>query len=319
MFKLRVIAAVAAVACVVASSPSRAQGTTTPQDDFGRLVQASPWFYANLGAIIMRRGQPDHGTLVAANPAGTPFLDARNAFKFGWETGIEGTIGIRFWRNEAIEFRFMNVHSDAQNTFTTPGGFIGAGFTGPGGTLFQSDYRNKLRSYEVNWRHQWFEQFATIAGIRQMTVWDALAMKLNGNVATGFYNYNNHLIGPQIGAEFAVFNRMSPFQIILVGKIGTYRLEAEGGIDEFQGNNFIGNFIATEKRRVWAAEGGAAVSYRLTQNIIVRAAYQVLWFDNLNLASNNAAYSLLNPSLLRNPVHDSLLSHGVNFGATITW
>jgi hypothetical protein len=320
MLKSRVVAAVAACACLIASGSAHAQATL---DNFGRIFQPGPWgMYFSGGATVMRRSDPANGIIVSNNPStNVSFLNG-SQFSFGWETGFDGTVGIRFLNTEAIEFRFMNLNSSTKNQMTTPGNFIGAGFTGPGGTLFQSDYDTSLRNFEVNWRHQFFDQLTFLVGVRQMTVQDTLDVQLNTTVARGKYDYRNHLTGGQIGLDWALFNRTSPFQLNLAGKLGWYHLEADGGISEFQGaaQTFIGSFESHTGDTVWAGELGASAGYRLTQNIMLRAGYQVLYFDKVALASDNAAFSRLNPSLLRgDAIRDTLVFQGFNFGVTVSW
>ncbi len=310
----RATTVVVAGICLMSASSASAQ----PVDNSGKFFHSTPSGYVAAGAVVLKRNGPDAGTIVAANPGGTPFMTGDN-LKFGWDAGIDATIGVRFLDRHAIEVRYLHFETDASHQFITPGNFIGAGFTGPGGTLFSSQYDTTLRNAEVNWRYQVFEQFAVLAGLRAIDVKDRLKIVLNNNVATGLYTYSNSLRGAQVGVEWMIFHPSSPFQINILGKIGRYSLDTFGGIDEFQGNNFIGGFTGSLSDTVLASELGVSVGYRLGNNVTLRAGYQALWINDIGIASTAASVSLLNPSLLRQVQRDDLFLQGITFGMNITW
>ena len=215
----------------------------------------------------------------------------------------------------------MHFDSEVLNSMVTPGGFIGAGFTGPGGTRFDSSYTTKFDNWEANWRYQLFDQLSVLAGFRAINLKDTATFILNSNVATGQYSYYNRLRGAQIGADWAVFPLTSPFQINVFGKIGRFELNTAGGISEFQGPNFIGAFGATATSHVNVGEAGISAGYRPSPNVLIRGGYQALWIRDVGLASNGASFSLLNPSLLNSVdgARGNLLFHGANFGVTISY
>jgi len=297
-----------------------AVGSAQSADPTEKVTQATPGGFVSVGAVIFKRSDPKGGAIVASNPPGTTFLDAGDS-DFGWKAGVDAAAGLNFWTNEGIEARVLYYDTSTSNSFRTPGNFIGAGFTGPTNTLFESNYDTKLTSFEVNWRHRMFnDQLTLLGGVRSISLDDKLHIDINTNVARGHYDYENDMIGGQIGAEWAVFKPSDPFQLNLVGKIGAYALKSSGGIFEFQGNNPIGNFDTTVHKTAYAGELGISAGYHLTENIVLRGGYQLLWLDKVGLASNNAAFSLTNPSLLRTNVErDDLLFHGFNVGVTVNW
>jgi hypothetical protein len=307
MLKWLKLASVLAVAQVPAMTPSHVAH-----------AQAAPALYFSGGAVIMKRSTPDNGTFVAANPAGTPFQTG-NDFKFDWDTGFDGTLGVRFMARHAIELRFLGIESNASNTFVTPGSFIGGGFTGPSGTLFDTTYDTTLRNWELNWRYLWTNQLTLLAGFRAINLEDSQRFRI-GPVAQGWYDYDNRLRGAQIGIDWSVLPAASALQINLSGKAGLFHLKSEGGIEEFSGTTSIGAFGTKVSDTVVAGELAVSVGYRIHDNVTLRAGYQMLVIDDVGLASNNASASLTNPSLLSSNVHrDSLLYHGANLGVTINW
>jgi hypothetical protein len=311
MTRLLKLAAAAAVAQLAALGDAASQSAH---------AQSSPSLYITGGAVIMKRSTPDNGTSVAANPAGTPFQTG-NDFKFDWDTGFDGTLGVRFMGRHAIELRFLGIESNASNIFATPGAFIGGGFTGPGGTLFDTTYDTTLRNWELNWRYLWTNQLTLLAGFRAINLEDSQRFRLGvGPVAQGWYDYDNRLRGAQIGIDWSVLPTTSALQINLSGKVGLFHLKSEGGIELFSGSNPIGGFGTKVSDTVVAGELGVSVGYRIHDNVTLRAGYQMLVIDDVGLASNNASASLLNPALLSNNVYrDSILYHGANLGMTINW
>ncbi len=82
--------------------------------------------------------------------------------------------------------RYFNSYGSASTQFVTPGGFIGAGFTGPGGTRFIGSDLTKLDSTEINWRHQRWNRLALLAGFRWIELRDGVSYNI-GNVAASQY------------------------------------------------------------------------------------------------------------------------------------
>lgn len=287
--------------------------------DFNKLYQDGPAIFASISGLSTDRSRPDGGAIVQTNPAGTPSFTSGSDFNFGWSKNIDATVGVRFWHTEAVEIRFMNFNSDASHSFIAPGNFIGVGFTGPIGVLFQGQAETRMQSWEINWRHQLFDQLTVLAGFRNIQLADKLGYSLNTTVAKGQYNYNNNLRGAQIGADWAILPLANPFQVNLWGKIGLYNLRTDGGIDTYGPvGSPIGSYNGREKDHVYAAEAGVIFGYRLSDTVMVRAGYQALWLNDLGLASNNASSSILNPSLLSTHVYrGDLLLQSVNIGLAI--
>ena len=94
---------------------------------------------------------------------------------------------------------------------------------------------------------------------------------------------------------------------------------ADGGIFEYQGNNFIGSFVDRDSTTAFVGEIDLTLGYRLTQHVTLRSGYQLMWLDNVALAGDAASRSLLNPSLLRDIDYDSLFYQGATTGIDFVW
>jgi opacity protein-like surface antigen len=311
---------VAALLCLSACAPAAFAADmpvkAVPAEPVTVAWTPSWWVYA--GGIVLQRSRPAAGTTVAGNPSGVPFASGSD-FQFDRKAGFDVSAGIRVWGPFAIDARYFSVNeAEALHNFVTPGNFIGAGFTGPGGTTFTGRYRSNLDSAEANLRYNitQFDRLTILAGYRWIGFNDRMSYKLNGNVATGVYEYMNHLRGAQVGAEFNVFDRSFPFQVTFIGKVAFVTTSAEGGIREFQGNNFIGSFLGQDKEKSKVYEGAINGSYNLTKNVALRVGYQYLKLDKVATGSDAAARSLLNPSLLRTVQYNSVHYQGVTAGAS---
>lgn len=287
-----------------------------------KATKSGPAGYLSVGALALQRSTPGGGAIVAANPAGTPFHSAGD-FDFGWSPGIDAAAGFNIFGNESLEARFMYSAMDSSFGFVSPGGFIGYGFTGPGGTTFAADYDTKLTSFELNLRHHFTDQFSVLAGVRHIKIEEDLFGHLNTTVAHGLYSYDNNLLGGQVGAQWSVFDPSKPFQLDLSGKVGAFSMKSDGGIYEYQGpaRTFIGSFVNPGVRETtYAAEVGVNAGYNVTSNINVTAGYQLLWVSDVAQSGAAASASILNPSLLRTNVYrDDILFHGFNVGLNIAW
>jgi hypothetical protein len=273
-----------------------------------------------VGAIFLTRDKSNAGRIIAANPAGTPFLTGAN-FDFDHQTGVDTTIARRFANGNSLEARFFSVDDVfASNTFVTPGNFIGVGFVGPTGTTATSQYWTQLKSIELNYKYTVNDRVSLIGGFRYLQLNDTLRTVLNNNTATGLYEFENELYGGQLGADVLLTDPCNAVEVRIVGKAGWYNNDYEGGIREFQGNNPIGTFRGASEGTAFVGDIVIAGSYWLNDHIAVRGGYQFLWIGDVALAGEEASRSILNPSLLNNPKHDGdLFMHGALVGIEVQW
>jgi hypothetical protein len=286
--------------------------------DCGSACDHCPVWYASAGMVFLKRDRPAPGTVVAANPAGTPFSSASD-FSFDWEPGVDVALARRFSGGTILEGRYFGVDSTDTNVFVTPGAFIGAGFTGPAGTNFNGKYLTMLDSTEINLRRAVNDRLSILGGFRWVELKDEMFYKLNGNVATGDYEYNNRLYGGQLGASFTPTRPGRRLIANIEGKAGIYGNVADGGIFEFQGDNFIGSFVDSDTTTSFVGEIGLTIGYRLNQHVVLRSGYQLLWLGDVALAGDAASRSLLNPSLLRDIEYADLFYQGATTGIDIAW
>ncbi len=283
-----------------------------------------PKCYASAGVVILHRSRPDSGTVVGNNPfTGTTFSNASD-FRFGWDAGPDVTIGYRYDCCDAIEGRFFEDDGASDdNSFRTPGGFIGAGFTGPANTLFDGRYTTQLYSSELNWRHSLNDQLDVLTGFRWIELKDDMNYRINTTVAEGDYRYRNHLYGAQMGLDWKLTDRCSPLQINAVGKAGLYGNQADGGSypsapvgSPISGNTFTG----VDTTAAFVGELDFTATYRLSCHCAVHGGYELLWLNDVALAGDAASRSLQAPVLLRTVDNgQNLFYNGATTGIDFTW
>lgn len=275
---------------------------------------SGPLWSLDVAALAWQRSTPDASAIVAANPSGTPFLSGSD-LDFGLGNGIEAALTYQAFSATSIEVRLLSAKAEGRNLFASPGNFIGVGFTGPSGVNFVSDYETRLASGEVNLRHSYGDRFGVLAGVRTLSVDDALATTLNTTVATGIYEAENDLTGVQIGAEMVLGRPSDRWSLEGFGKLGAFRTKSVAGLRTLAGGNAIQGFSSGDTTTTYAAELGLRAEYRLSEQGSLTLGYQILWLDDLAQAATAANESLLNPSLLTgNLYRDDLSFQAITIG-----
>lgn len=274
--------------------------------------------YFEFGPTIMQRSQSQAVGIVEEYFVGTPYLNGDD-LEFGWDLGLEGKLGISFVPDSTLEMRFLSIGSEASAAFLTPGNYSAGGFAGSIGTAIGAEYETDLQSLEVNWHQQVFDRVTLLAGVRAMNLTDALSLDIDG-FAQANYSYNNRYLGAQIGAEFAVLDPSSPFQLDLSGKVGLFSLNSEGGIERSIGGVPFESHANAFEETTYAAELGVSAGYQLTDQIQIGAGYQILWIDAAALAGENAASSAVDPSVIGSTTErGSLFYQGVKLDLKVAF
>jgi hypothetical protein len=270
-------------------------------------------FYFNLAPVLMNRSTPEALNLVE-DFSGSPYLTGHQ-FDFGWDTGIDATVGVQIDPDNAFDLRALYVDSTAGASFAT-GGFIGLGFVGPSAN-FDVGYETVLKSLEGSWNRKLTDHVTLLAGLRAMSIDDTLDSYINDTVGRALYAYHNQLLGVQIGADVTLTDPDSALQVNVIGKVGAFRQQSQGGVQLFQPSDTLAYDLQSDviSSSALSAEVGVQASYRLTDNLSVVGGYQILALNNTALASDNAAMSIYDPTLLEdNMVGNSLVYQGVKLG-----
>lgn len=276
-----------------------------------------------VGAVLMTRDRSDAGVIIGANPSNTVSFSRGSDFDFNTQSGIDVLARRRFANGDQLEGRYFGLDGNpATQSFITPGSFIGAGFTGPAGTRVVGTYEGQLLSAEINWRRRTWERLTILAGFRYVGFDDTLDYSLNTTVAGGNYDYENDLFGGQIGGDWSLLDASRPIQLNVIGKAGVYGNAINGNFTtEAPIGSQIQSFGRDESSPAFVGDLQLVGSYSITRHIAFRGGYQVLWLDNVALASDNASTSQLNPSLLNTRIDDNghVFFQGALLGAEFMW
>ena len=271
------------------------------------------------GAVILHRDRQSAGTIIGAFPAGSPAFTRGSDFDFGWNVGPSIAIARRIaGSNNFLEARYFNSYGSASVQFVTPGNFIGAGFTGPGGTAILGTDLTKLDSTEINWRHQRWNRLSLLAGFRWIELKDDVQYRI-GSTALGDYNFHNHLYGGQLGADWALTDPSNRLQLRVVGKVGVYGNVNDGGITQAIGGSPVNSFSGQGYTTSFVGDSAGCVhpdrSHRHPRRLSVALAHQFK-----RRAGDAANRSLVNPALLTTASDDGhLFYQGVTAGIDFTW
>ena len=276
-----------------------------------------PRWYATIGTVVLQREDPSVGTISAANPALTPFFTAQ-AFDFDFEAGAEVALARRFNNGTILEGRYFGVDNTATQAIVTPGNFIGPGFTGPGGTAISGRYLTMLDSTEFNARKQVTDRLTLLSGFRWIELRDEAHFRI-GPTARANYDYDNKLYGGQFGGNLLLSRQGSRLLANIESKAGVFGNTVHGGIIEYAPGP-IGGFLGNDTTTSFVGEINLTGGYRLSDHVVLRTGYQLLWIENVALASDAASRSLTNPSLLLTVSDDAgLFYHGATGGIDIVW
>ena len=243
------------------------------------------------GAIFLHRSRPGQGAILTPISGGGIISNAGD-FGFGWDAGPDVSISKQMANGWIWDVRYFNDHGSGA-TADYPG-ISGAHVFGAnvlGITSLTANYFTKLDSGEINLCRPMNEVCSFLAGFRWIQVQDQLSYSYNHGVLTTTFDDNNRLFGGQLGMNLALLNPDDPLQLNTALKAGAYSNAAE--------NNFTANaiFASNSSNRSPVAFVGhidISASYQLTKHCAIRGGYQLLWIDELALASNNAVNAAAN-------------------------
>ncbi|MEI8212448.1 MAG: hypothetical protein WCI02_09885 [Planctomycetota bacterium] len=271
-------------------------------------------------------------------------LAAQVNFQCGPGSNLEVLyFGLDAWNSSAsVQSPTSNLYSFISNFGTFPAG----GFDDSDRSLQHTlTYQSTLHNGELNLRRRWAEpngffQGSFLTGVRYMDLDEASvfsAVGLNNNTAANngprFFNYNlqtsNSLVGWQFGGDLW-YNFLPGIKFGVELKTGIFNNRAQQGTI-ITANSLPGTGIPSinehvlENRTAYITQLSPQAVYRLTYSLAIRSSMQIIWIDNVALASNNfnsAPPSLFVPGSTRIPGIDAstnIVYTGLTLGAEYTW
>jgi hypothetical protein len=293
----------------------------------------------NLDAVFWRRSTPDDLQLAVSNPGIAP--DA-SSLTFDHEAGPRLALirrGISGWDLEVNYVGIEGFQSELNLPNAVdprvPGDDPGGRFTSDviGGlpiTGMLVRYESRLHSEELNLRHALNDTWTALIGVRCVQVHENLHMNVDSTLDP-FYSIEseNRLFGLQVGGEGKLFYT-ERFLLWTTLKAGLFENNSEQTTTDLSGtlSSSLPPFRlnANTNQASFVGELGVMGTYRLTETILLRAGYNILWIDDLSLAADQLTaneFQQLPPppdTALRSVRADgSLYYHGAVVGVELTW
>ncbi len=279
---------------VFISDPEPAQAATVSDScadcDSGLLWVApscEPTYCVSVGAVFLHRSRPDKAVIVSP-PTGTlGSIINGSDYGFGWEAGPDLTISRRMDENWIWEGRYFNNRDSsatADISSITTFRIAGIGVTilgsGPINTLYTTD----LDSSEINLHRQITEGCTIFGGFRWIELHDRLNVDIASPAAYVRWDDNNHLYGGQMGTDLALTNPGNPLRMIVALKAGAFANVADNRMT----STIVARDSSDDTALAFVGEIDFSAAYPITKHIALRGGYQVMWLDNVQLASDAA-------------------------------
>jgi Putative beta barrel porin-7 (BBP7) len=281
----------------------------------------NPLWTVRAGAVILHRSRPDDD-VIAESATGLLQVSAGGDFTFGWDGGVDIYVARDFGCGYGLEARYFNVDSRA--------GFdrdISIDLNFGGGTIVdllntQATYDSNLDSAEINARFDSSPRVTWLAGFRYLDLDELLDYDIT---VLGFlhndirWRTTNHLYGGQMGADLNLWNLNSPLKINSILKAGIYGNDADNSFRFTRPvlSTINGNSDASDVSFV--GEIDVNFAYQMTQHFALTGGYQLMWIDNVALASDQAALALDQGDINIITTSGDLFYHGALAGAEFSW
>jgi hypothetical protein len=281
-----------------------------------------PSYYASAGAVILHRSRPASNALIVPN-AGPGVIADGGDFGFGWDPGVDVLLGYRTSSGTAWEARYFaddNAGADPINYGAVGNVRIGS-FSNFGATnLTATRYYTTLHSSELNYVREVNPRCDFLLGFRWIEVEDDVNFNIVFPAFNADYNFNenNHLYGAQVGTKLNMWELNSPLTLLGIIKAGIYKNFASNDFTLLPstGGQFDGGL--NDSRVAFVGEVNFTAGYQITQSISAYGGYQVLWLDNLALASDALAASTAASS--QAVITDgTLIYNGAVAGVSFVW
>jgi hypothetical protein len=281
----------------------------------------------------MTRQDPDSRTFIT-QPNGTDALNF-DQFDFDYEPGADVSLIRSFGCGSGIEARYLGLWNfeDTVSVGPFPAGGVFYNTTPPtpaifdGATTINARYESELNSGELNYRCCARPWLTMLGGVRYLQLDEEFGAQFNFAGSTAFNSVLvgsealNDLYGAQVGADVCIFeSRGGCLRVSGVGKAGAYYAHSENRQSVLTINANGVPILAVAGRDVddqvaLVAEACGQVSYKISGNAAVVVGYQVLFLQDVALASDQIAAggNIFTPSA-RIDTNGDILFHGANAG-----
>lgn len=241
-------------------------------------------------------------------------------FDFGWEPGVDARLNLASG-NYGVGFRFFGGFdfNDNKKVTTSPIWNLPTNppLFGLGTANINAQYDSSLDSAELNAARLFGDNGAIFVGLRGIVVDEKLknVADFGSNIATLTFNADTAAIGPQLGGQFQVGDRLF---VEGDGRIGalTSSTDLNFGVKQAIGPAFAAN--GSTGNWLMVAEGGIAVGVRIGPSISLRGGYRVLFIDDIPTAASSVDKTQVVSAMI-NSSSDEILIHGFTLGGKVVF
>lgn len=290
----------------------------------GSAMGCGPVWTVWAGSLIMDRSTPDDAVLVT-DAFGETLLDAHDFdfdFRGGWEVGaIRHNVGCTCLDLEARYARIDGWRAVRDFVYSPYGWVVPYAGTPIGDTrspaLVGGVYESHFDSMELNLRQSLYCGALTLVGGFRFAELDERGMSIlnvsNQGLATTRVGAINDLFGIQGGAD-ARFWQCGCLSLDGKLRAGIYTNKAVSTV--FQPQTSSPEILASRASQCQSSflgELGLTGTCQLTEDWALRAGYEVMWLDNVAVASDQIAVSNPAAGVAAVDTHGSVLYHGAMF------
>lgn len=290
----------------------------------GFATCCGPVWTVSAGSLIMDRSTPDDAVLVT-DAFGETLLDA-NDFDFdcrgGWEVGaIRHNVGCTCFDLEARYSRIDGWRA-VRDFVSSPSGWVVQYAETPIGdtefpALVGGVYESHFDSMELNLRQSFYCGALTLVGGFRFVELDERGMSIlnvsDRAPATTRVGAINDLFGVQGGAD-ACFWQCGCLGLEGKLRAGIYTNKAVSSV--FQSQTSSPEILASRARQSqssFVGELGLIGTCQLSEDWALRAGYEVMWLENVAVASDQIAVSNPAAGVARVDTRGGVLYHGAMF------
>jgi hypothetical protein len=285
-------------------------------------IASQRWYDASIEGIGLTRttgGSNFNVSSLGAN-SGNYVLNTGMVAPSSMQGGLAAQVNVQVGPGSNLEFGYFGLQRDegsaeARSASANLFSFISNFGTLPAGGFDDSDrslihtlnYRSELHNGEISIRRRWSEpagyfQGSFLTGVRYLDLDEGsrfTAESINNNTAQNngprFFDYNvatsNSLVGWQVGTDLW-YNFLPGIKMGIELKTGIYNNRSRQNTSIFANSlPAFGipeiNESALDNRTAYITQLSPQLVYRLNYSVAFRTSYQVLWIDNVALASGN--------------------------------
>ena len=286
-------------------------------------VSCQPQWTVRAGAILLQRDQPD--ALVLARPLGGLIqVSGGEDFDFGVAGGPDISVERRMGNScNSIEVRYFGALDWSSRVDYGATGDIEIGpIDIPLAIDVISQYDSKLDNVEINWRHQHSDRLTVLAGFRYLRLDESLSYDVDflvPNLSGVNWDTDNDLYGAQMGADLKLWRVGGPLSINGIFKAGIFGNSADNNFNYDVLGTPIVEGSASDTSVAFVGEMGINAAYQVTRHFAIRGGYQVLWVNEVALASDQANVQLQTSDIDAITTSGDVFYHGALVGGEFTW